>query len=405
MPQPLMELIDNFLTQVDFSKKADNDPGGYKGKSSHPSAKVEDHNRPATEGSRSAENTKDVKEDHPGAGVDNVKPSSGGSEDDHMLHIGLTPSATGEDPSVEDNYKKDKEDPKSTHPSHNVEDEGEKWSSMDFRSLAKTASALANKILADMGNGYFEPPTKTAKDAKPGTTPTSKVAQAPTRPTKQELAGAAGNELAVALAQVKEAEDAYAKQLIAQTIKDAELGASLVGSFFQGYASEKQALAKKADDGDVPPQAGGVTPPMAAGAPEPPMGGGGDAGAPPMDPASMMGAAGGGGAPPMDPAAMMGAGGGGAPPMGGPPMGGPGGDAGGQVSEEEAIKALLDAMNDLHLSPEQLQQGGGEEGAKVASVAMNYKKAGKYTYTPAKTAKEEKLRRDMAGYIFDLLKN
>lgn len=410
-PQPILETIDSFLREI-ASKQASNDPGGYVGKSTHPSADADDNTQDGRTGSRASENESDVKEDHPGGGVDNTSPNSGGSQDEHQLHVGMNPSATGEDHSVERKFKKDKEDPESTHPSHTVEDQGEKYSSMRFPELCKQASTLANEILADFANGFAFSNNQPAKTQQPTnksataatTDPTKQAAQARpavSKPSEQELAGKAGDELANALIQTKQAAD---KQLIAQTIHDAEFDGDLVGAFFSSYASEKQALYKAALD----PAA------MGGGMPQ-------DPSMPPVDPAVMAG--GGAGGPPMPPDASADAGaaadlagggadvaGGGVPPSGGPggpggapPDGGPTADNGdGHVSEQEALVALINALQDMGV-PEQELAGAGPEGKKVASAVKAFRRSGKYQYREAKTAKEERLRSDMQDYVRELV--
>src|SRR5262245_4417272 len=134
-PEPLISRINALLAEVDgeavksasemgTSGQGTKDPGGYQGKSSHPSADADPSTQSAPMGSRAKENESDVKEDHPGSGVDHVSPG-GADEDKVMPNIGTRQSSTGEEPSVEDDYKGSKEDPGTSHPA-NAEDIGEK---------------------------------------------------------------------------------------------------------------------------------------------------------------------------------------------------------------------------------------------------------------------------------------
>lgn len=416
MPKGLLETIDAFMREVGVKTAEDGtkDPGGYMGETTHPSKSIDNKTQKARTGSRASENEKDVKEDHPGAGVDNTTEGSGGSEENKMPNIGTHQSATGEDSKVEDNYKKDKTDPPSTHPSHSAEDQGEKYSSMQFPQLCKVAGTLANEILADFANGFGfgnQNPASTQKIATVST------------PTDQEIASKAGYELSALLGQQKQASEKQAYTLIEQTIKDAEFDADLVGSFFKGYNSEKTAQTKRSDDmgGMMPPggDAGGMPPGGPMGPPPgpegPPPGPGGD------NPQVMElqqtiaqlqqlleqiqgGGGGAGGEPPMPPPGPEGmppdvagdAGAGGGPPMLPP------GDPNAEV--KQAVDALTQAVHQL---------GGsdvvnslslvGPEGAKLANAVKDYQRSGQFTLKIAKTAKEQRLVNDMKAYVREIL--
>lgn len=382
MPQrrPLLESLNDFLNEVDGIKTASDDPGGYMGKSTHPTVSADSNTQEAEQGSRSSENESDVKEDHPGGGVDNTDPNSGGSQDDKQLNVGTVQSATGEDP---EDYKKDKEDPESSHPSHTVEDQGEKYSSMRFPQLCKIASDLANEILADFFSGanYNVQPVKQASQTS--------------QPSEQEVASRAGYELAQIIGQqTKTAAADTSHNIIVQSLLDADNDADLVGSYMHGYYKESQALQKRAE-GELPPellaalQSGGgppgVVPTGPDGGSDPALGGpeGGMMDAPPEGAVAAPEA-------------------GALPPEEMPPEGAPAGGEG-QVSEEEALQALLAAMRDMGVPEAELAQSGGEEGAKVAAYIKKYARSGKFQYREAKTAKEQKLRNDMQLYVRELL--
>src|SRR5579872_4247375 len=88
-------------TELGLSGEGKQDPGGYQGKSDHPSARAASNVQKTPLGSRAKENETDVKHDHPGAGVDNTSPGGGGSQDDKQYNIGTHQSTTGNDPKVE----------------------------------------------------------------------------------------------------------------------------------------------------------------------------------------------------------------------------------------------------------------------------------------------------------------
>ena len=301
-------------TELGLSGSAKQDPGGYQGGSDHPSARAASNVQKTPLGSRAKENETDVKEDHPGAGVDNTSEGGGGTQDDKQLNIGTNQSSTGEDPSVEDDYKGTKEDKKegdrggTSHPA-NAEDVGEKYSSHSFADLTKVAYTKMNELLADVANG--QAPASVSKQAGVQSRP------------------AAGAGQPAISAQEKQA---AAQAIIEQTILDARLNADLVGEFLTKYSEKYAGLLK-----------GGAT--------DGPLGG------------AMEGE--GGGGPPMDPAATAG----GPPPdAGGPPPGGEGGGGGGL---DEMINALLQ----MGMTPEDIEaalqahMGGGGEGGMPAGGA------------------------------------
>lgn len=330
-------------TELGLSGSAKKDPGGYQGGSSHPSAKVESGLQSTPLGARAKENEKDVKEDHPGAGVDHTNPGAGGDQDAHQIESGTKQRATGEDPEAEDEYKSDKDDPGTDHPA-NAEEVGEKYSSMQFGPLCKMAYARMNEILADIANGQFmiEP----ASDQQP---PAQQQKQAGQQPPKQpadpaQTAAQAGYDLAGAVGQDADMEKlAFAHMMTSQIIADAQTDADLVGEYLYKFAANRAALLKHAE-GD--PTAADAT-----------------GGPPPMD--SAMAA---GGPPPgMDAGAM-----GGGPPPGPPPGGADAGGDGGGGGNEDAVNELCNALVELGATPEEIiahmqaAQGGGAPGGADA---------------------------------------
>lgn len=400
--------IRSWLNEVNRSKSAAakkkaeayTETGSIGGPTTHPSKDVDDGVEKAREGARSAENERDVKEMEPAGNV-NETGESGPSQDSLNYNIGTRQSATGEDPASEDNYEGHPKDPGTSHPANmSVGPKYGKWVKKEAASL----SDLANEILADIATQVVptQTPAKTASTQQTQTKPTDKVA-----------AAQAGYELASQLGLNKSAADATAKQVISNTINQAQLGADRVGAFLTSFIKESEVLYKEAE-GEMPPD-----PAAMAGGPPPGMdpSAGGQPGGDPT--AALAAAAGGAGGPPsVDPS-------GGA---GGPP-GGPGGG-----NEEQALQELTMALMELGISPEELmaavQQGGaggagggmggppgagggmpppGPEGspadtaAKVASAVKHFKRSGHFEVRPAKTAAERQYRNQLKSYILELV--
>ncbi len=417
--RPLFDQIDSWMTEIDGTKTAaakvvkQAAPAGV-GKTTHPSEKVDNNTHPEETGARFAENTADIKKDVPGTSVDETSPGSGGSQDDKQYNIGTVQSATGEDPSVEDDYKGDKEDPGTTHPM-DAERLGEKYSAMKLPQLLKVSTDMAHGILADLANGLNQQQV-TGQPPLPQVPVKTATAPAPQASASQWIPPASA---------IKQAED-----FVAQTIFDADQDADLVGAFVHSYHQSRQKRAAdeasegeshKEDDGGAPPAPEGDMPP---GGGAPPGAGGGDV-------LSALGA--GGGGPP--PGGDMGAGAGGPPPgMGGDPSGGAGG-AGGAMHPEEALQQLAMALQELGITPEELaqmaQQGGGAggappgaggppgmggpppgmggpppgagaEGAKLASAVKNFQRSGKFRIQEAKTAAQYQAREQIKDYVREI---
>lgn len=433
----LFNQLREVVAEIDAEKRAAqkkaeplSEPGGYQGSSTHPSAKAEDHLQEATEGARSAENTKDVKDSRDSAAkVDNTPDGvNAGKQDDRQLNIGTNQASTGEDASAEDDYKGTKDDPGTSHPMK--ADDGEKYANWSFDKLATHIGQLGNSILADISNGAG---TKTA--GAPPAAPAPAVADA-------EKAAAAGYSMASLFGQ-NVTEDQASRMFLEATVKEAAMMADLTASYLSAYltkraeedaegedhsqtgdaasgASESGSTSGGASGGDSgggDPSGGG--PPAAGG---PPAGGAG--GLPPELAAALGGAgggdpmAGGGG----DPLAGGGMGGmPGAP--GGMPGGMPGGDpmAGGgggmgEVPPEMAIQELLAAMAEMGITPEMLmqaQQAGGPPVAKAAAHKLNlgklanaahvHRRSGKWGFGAPKSAKHEQIRTAMRGFLAELL--
>lgn len=343
--------IEQFLSTVGMDKAAEahTEPGSKGGETSHPVKDVDDRTETATEGERSAENERDVKEDQGEAGVDSTpeakaaslmnnvarlaRPtkragdgpaSSPGSAADDQVQIGTNKQPTGDDPSVETaSVKGGKNDPGSAHPARTDNDalEGGKYAYDVNTPWEKTAA-----MLTDVGNELCalihviqqgEPAAvKRAADAAPAQ---QAFDPALARQAGWELAGLQDGTLD------KRAADAMVEATIAEIIKVASADGDRTVEFLDAYT---KAAAGENDPGDPT---------------QPPAGDGGG------DPAAMMGGAGQQGG--MDPTM------GGAPP-GGPP-GAPGGDGdgdeGGAGGEMISVDQVAQLLASLGIPPEKLE--------------------------------------------------
>lgn len=356
--------VNKQASEMSTSGSGGKDPGGYQGASTHPSAKADNMTQSAPLGFRARENEEDVKKDHPGAGVDHTSPGSGGDQDSHQYNIGTVQSSTGEQPSVEDDYKGDKDDPGTTHPA-NADEVGEKYASMPLRPLLKLAFDKMNSVLADIANGnhltYYRNVLGNLQQKQAGVASNGHTSEA-------ALAARAGYEVADnVLSQDYVEKVAAAQAIIAQTIQDGETDADNVGQFLQMFRGHKQAALQALHKRAMDPAAGAegedhIPPELAASGAAPPGGapGGGPPGMPPGMPP--------GGGPDM-----------GAPPGGPPgmsPDGGGGAPEGGAGDHEAAINELFNALAQMGIPPEELLAaaqhgsgggGGGEAGAKAAA--------------------------------------
>jgi hypothetical protein len=362
------------------SAKAYTEPGGYMGETTHPSKDVDDHCEAAREGSRSAENEKDIKEMEPAGNVNETSETSK-KQEDLNYNIGVRQSATGEDPSTEDNYRSNVKDPGTSHPA-NAEKIGPKYGSYVSKEASELAS-LADEIMADY---ITTTGVKKAAQQPVKQTQQTKTAAPASKPAQNNVAAVtAGYELAAQLGLNKTSADNVSQQVISNTIKNAQMGADRVGAYLVSLVKESEALHKQA--------AGEVDPAMLAGA----AGGGDPAAAGGMPPEAAAA-----GAMPADPAA----------------------GGGGEPAGDDAIQELAMALMELGIEPEQLAaavQGGGaggdpagagappmegspaEMGGKIASAVKNYKRTGKFQVQSAKTAAERAYRNEMKKYILEII--
>ena len=320
-----------------------------------PTATADDYCQTANTGERASEMSASVK-DYGKGSIDAAPDASASapSEESRQANIGLTQSGIGNDPSQEDGYVGNLNEPGVGTSTDAKFDDGRKYAAADFLKLpldrrGHELSKVANHILASIAADASQPaPTGQAKSAAVQP-PAASAAAAVGDLVKQ---AEAGYQLAAVLGMEKLSMAERAEATIAETMRDALLDASLVGEFFKRASEE--AAAKKPGDGDGD-----------EGASE------GSDGAEASGGASSSGGGGGGGAGDMSAAVDSMAG---APGDAGP--GGPGGDAGGGggISREEMMQQLLMAMQEMGISPEELLQaaaaGGGGGDPMAAAGGM-----------------------------------
>lgn len=366
--QQSMATIDQFLQKVGSVKVAEDplsEPGSIGGETSHPVKKVDDRLQTATEGARSSENSKDVKEDQGAPSVENAPEAkaasarnaanrlakgqqkraeggavmTAGSAADDAEESVLNVQPTGEDPANETNSAKGgKEDPGSDHPARTDNDslDGHKYAFDQSTPLEKMAGMfkdLGENLCAQIAWMSNNPQTQQQATKRAGAQSVQQK-QAGQQPQYDDsyLAAQAGWELAGLINGTldKAAADRMVENAIEDIIKTASDDADRTAAYFNHYFPQ---LFKQAEgEGGMPPEAGGGPPP---------------------------GGEGGGGGPSEE--EMMAMLGGGAPAGGeggGPPPGGGGG--GGGAPEEEAAQ-LAQVLEQLGVSPEELEQAMAEE--------------------------------------------
>lgn len=395
--RPLFDQIDAWLTELHEVKSASAPKGAVKtalegmGKTTHPSEKVDNYTHDTPEGARYKENTSDVDKAVQGDPVTGDSPVRA-DQDKVMPNIGVDQSATGEDSSIETkSVKGDKDDPGTSHPA-NADDVGQKYASLSIPALLKVAEDKANNILAHIAQGHFThtpgQPAQRAPAVKQADAVAAQVARGYT-----DAANAGDADL-----------EKVAAEFLEGIMRDADLDADLVGSALTEYYQHRH-LQKKAE----PDGAGEGEDHKPGDMPMP--------GMPPAGPAGM----------PPD-AGMGGPGGPGGDPMAGGPGGAPGGDpaAGGDpmaalgaaaqdapphpssgAGKEQALQDLVMALHELGLTEEDLaqlsQQGPApEEGAKLASAAVRFRRSGKFRFEEAKTAQQRTNRNLVRGYVMEL---
>lgn len=374
MPQ-LFDQLRDFLAEVENEKQAsvkkraeaNTETTSQGGPSTHPSKSQEDGTLPATEGKRSQENTGDVKDAIPAGGVDAASDKAP-AQADQQLNVGITSTATGEDPANEDNYKEKKDDPGTAHAATVG---SEKYSSLSFGELRKLASDKANEILADITSAVSQPAPAASNRAES----LSKAAAAGV------AAASITEEEQVEL--IKNAQAAISGS-IENAIADGLEKAAMVGAYLQAFY-------KAASEGEAAGAEGEAASEEAA--PEEGAGQGG------ME---------------VDPALLSQMSGEEAAPAAAAP----------EASEEDSIQELLMALQEQGIDPAQLLQmiQGGEGETKAASAKLDAStaelvnwvkkanaqrnaqiKAGKFRITEAKTAQQRGLRDQIKACVRDII--
>lgn len=344
-----MALSDNlrgFLAEIQAEKTAaakkagsNTEAGSIGGHTTHPVKDVDDQTSKATEGARSAENAADVKEQIFNGGADGA-PDKGPSQEDVQFNVGVTSTATGDDPANEDNFKDKKDDPGTEAPAK--VDDNEKYGSMSFAQLKAMFEKNANALMAGVVAQSQKAPVKAAQAPAPA------PIQAPAKVADKAAALQAANAGYDLAKEAAFAADPNIKTAIEQTIRNGLNMATMTGNYLRAY--EKQALAKAAgedeegeggDEGKKPEEGGDKKKPGGEAS-------GDSSGATPSE----------GAIPGVDSGLLgdMSGGGGGSPEAGGEGGGG----------NTDAIQQILMAMMELGIQPDQiiaqLQGGGGGGG-------------------------------------------
>jgi hypothetical protein len=416
--QNSINTIEQFLASVGGSVKraeANTEAGGYQDGTSHPVKDVDDRTEVAQEGARSAENDKDVKEDQGAVGVNSAATaksardilaglsrhaamptysvkraesavSTPGSAADDQLQIGTNKQPTGEDPSNETNSAKSgKKDSDSTHPARTDNDslDGHKFSYDQYTPLEKLASYIhecGNQLVAQIAHVAWN-----AKKASDGYS--QDVAQSYEKQAADpELVQLVGRELASVMSD-KQATDNMVYDALSGVVKTASLKADLLIEYIAGHDAQMRKYAEgdmlaEGMSHDAPPTSDGGGMPTGPGAEGP------------GNEAAMMDSL--GGAPGAD-------------------MGGEGGEGG----HEAQVAELLQALEQMGISPEELmqsaaQEGGGEgpahemaegpmpEAAEKAAQAAYFATLNKYAGDRAAT-KAGSLAK-MSNYVSEVIK-
>ena len=432
--------LNEFMQEVAAEKTAasNTEAGGHAGASSHPSTDVDDNTAAASEGARSAENSADVKDEIAGKSPDDISDGDAGpAQDGRQLNVGTQQSATGEDPSVENDFKGDKDDPGTSHPADTSD--GEKFGSLeracDHASFgqAKTAALeLGNDILADFANGFGFGEVQYQKKANaPLTSPSQAVQPVAPPVVKQaavapeaQAAGDAGYQLASVLGMEKLSEEQRAELTINETIKEASCDADLVGSYLRTLAHE----AEKAASGDLEDVIGGAAEAEdhdELGDEESGMGEGGDVGGESPESALLAEMAGGaengmpqeegllGGEMPLEEGLLggeeeeLGLGGGGVEGVSPEQVAAivqalVEAEATGPANDEEVLQQAAMGANELGIPEEELM-AAGPEGAKLASALQSFKRAGKFQFKEATTTRERHIRDLMKAHVLEIV--
>jgi hypothetical protein len=410
---------------------ANTEAGGYVGESTHPSTDVDDSTNDASEGARSSENTADVKSEIPGKSPDDLSEGDAGpAQDDRQLNMGTQQSATGEDPSVENDFKGDKDDPGTTHPADTKD--GEKFGSLEqacedasFMQAKTAALELGNDVLADFANGFGFGEVQIQKKAQAPLVDQRQYSQPVAPPAEKQAAvdpeaqaaADAGYQLASILGMEKLSEEERSAATIKQTIKDASYDADLVGSYLHTLANEAEKQAEGLDEelmvdggeddlGGIPGTQEGED-----------IGGEGmPIGADEVDPGAGIleeMAGGEGGELPPELGGELGGGEGDIEEDGLPSkevllevieelVSAEGEDPAAAVSPDEALEGVGNGMSEMGIPEEELAAAGAD-GAKLASALKSFKRSGKFRLKEATSDRERKIRDLMKAHVLELI--
>jgi len=366
--------IDEYLGDLKEKRASSEDA------TTHPVQSVDDQTQDTGEGSRSSENTSDVKSDILGGDIDSA---SGTDAETPNKAVAMTDAAaTGEDPANETaSTKGTKEDGTTSHPA-NAEDVGEKYSS--FKDLESAINVDPEKVAADLGNSLMADIAVLMGDmGKKAAIPADVVPAVKTpaveAPAKDEDAAAkeaeqAGYDAAAAVYESSEKTAEFIKQIEKEAEADAELLASYYVGLVKGaMGSEDEIPANEVAEGEAEGTSEGE-----------------GAELPPEDVSALAAAAEGEGLPGEEamaggmPGEEMAMGPEGIPPealaegLGAEEGMGAEGDMGalGGAGEEEVVQALSEALAEAGVSPEELaqavaaEQSGMQVEASVKTAAI-----------------------------------
>jgi hypothetical protein len=331
--------------------------------SSHPTEKAPDKTRPAPHGEQAAKLEKDQKA-IPNS-VDNAKANTP-EQDSCQTAIGMNPSSTGNDPSVERDFKGTLHDPGTTHPARF--DDGKKYGGATLKELNTLSGDMANAIMADIARNGAVNTTQKQSSAQPAAQPAATPAA---DSIENHPAFAAGYKLAAALGVTKEAAFQHVTQQVQRIHADANFDADLFGPF---YTNTLKKLAE-AMPAESPTETPAEVPPEAAAAA--------------------------------------------ATPPAGEPAAGPGGAG---MDDEAAIIQLIAALEELGIPLEELLQRGAPAGGampspamppgdaapmplKVAHTVYKFRRSGKYRFKEANDGTPERdLREAFKVQLLEMLK-
>lgn len=251
-----LNTIDQFIQQVSGAEKtaaeAHTEPGSIGGETSHPVKDVDDRTSEATEGERSSENSKDVKEDQGEPAVDNAPEAQAkvamneGTAADDQLQIGTNKQPTGEDPTNEtQSAKPGKEDGghegPSSHPARTDNDDidGHKYAkdiaSMSMQEKAAALTELGNEICSEVAVSADHRTNKQAENQTQAVNNQNTDDANQVKAATEKLASQIGWEMAGILAgsMDKKAADAMVQNALEDVVKSAHADADNVAAYLK----------------------------------------------------------------------------------------------------------------------------------------------------------------------------